>query len=865
MHDLPIDELLPDIIASLRSHATVVVEAAPGAGKTTRLPLALLRAGCAASGEIVVLEPRRIAARLAAHFVSKSLGEEVGETCGYQVRFDSKVSARTRIRYMTEALLTRRMRDDPELRGISVVVLDEFHERHIAADLNLALLRRLQKRRKEPLGLIIMSATLDGEKFARELDCPRHSSEGRSYPIDIRWSPPPPARSNAGRAAAPALAQVPRVVREWVGNSNDEGNILVFLPGVGEIKKAARECANMAESEGLEILPLHGDLSVVEQHRALSPPGRRALILATNVAETSVTAEGVTCVIDTGLARRASFEAWSGLPVLELAEISRAATIQRAGRAGRTAPGTCIRLYSEANWRGRSEHEIPELLRLDLCDSLLDLYANGIGRYEDLAWLDVPPQAAITAARDTLSLLGAISEEDGGATHRLTDTGREMLRYPLHPRTARLLVEGRRRGIPTLAAGAAALLSEPSIRRRGERTFTPSDADVFADLEDMDRALKKGGRTARSGAGLSVGIGVDSGVHLGACRQVDRSRKQLIKITRQRVGQNPGSDSYPVPNATEDQEEALLRSLLCAYPDRVARVRGESGNERSLLVTGGTTATLSDESALGAAEFALALTLQEHRYGKGPGRVIVRSAARIEADWLIDEFSDDVEERETFTWNADRERVLGTSDLTYRGLTLVSTKMRGVSKEASAVLRKAALSAGAEKFVDDSAAIPALVARSALCAEYRPGIQALNEEVVREGLSNLCEGMTSFKELRDANLLAILEQQLGPNGTAELARLTPRSVTLAGRRRVQVHYESAKPPWIASRLQDFFGLQQSPTIMDGQLPLVLHLLAPNQRAVQITTDLPGFWERHYPALRRTLMRRYPKHAWPENP
>ena len=853
MHDLPIDELLPDIIASLRGRGTVVVEAAPGAGKTTRLPLALLRAGFAATGEIVVLEPRRIAARLAAHFVSELLGEEVGETCGYQVRFDSKVSARTRIRYMTEALLTRRMRDDPELRGISVVVLDEFHERHIAADLNLALLRRLQKRRQEPLGLIIMSATLDGEKFARELDCPRHTSEGRSYPIDIRWSPPPPARSNAGSAAAPALAQVPRVVREWVGNSNDEGNILVFLPGVGEIKKAARECANMAESEGLEILPLHGDLNVAEQHRALSPPGRRALILATNVAETSVTAEGVTCVIDTGLARRASFEAWSGLPVLELAEISRAATIQRAGRAGRTAPGTCIRLYSEANWRGRSEHEIPELLRLDLCDSLLDLYANGIGRYEDLAWLDVPPQAAITAARDTLSLLGAIRSEEDGATHRLTDTGREMLRYPLHPRTARLLVEGRRRGIPTLAAGAAALLSEPSIRRRGERTFMRSDADVFADLEDMDRALKKGGRTA------------PSSVDIGACRQVDRSRKQLIKITGQQLKQNSEPASAPAPNAPEEQEEALLRSLLCAYPDRVARVRGESGNERSLLLTGGTTATLSEESALGAADFALALTLQEHRHSKRPGRVIVRSAARIEADWLIDECPEDIEERETFTWNADRERVLGTSDLIYRGLTLVSTKMLPDSNEASAVLRKAALGAGAEKFVADPAAIPALVARSALCAEHRHGIQALNEEAVREGLSNLCEGMTSFKELRDANLLAILEQRLGPNGTAELARLTPRSVTLTGRRRVQVHYESGKPPWIASRLQDFFGLQQSPTIMGGQLPLVLHLLAPNQRAVQITADLPGFWERHYPALRRTLMRRYPKHAWPENP
>jgi ATP-dependent helicase HrpB len=282
-------------------------------------------------------------------------------------------------------------------------------------------------------------------------------------------------------------------------------------------------------------------------------------------------------------------------------------------------------------------------------------------------------------------------------------------------------------------------------------------------------------------------------------------------------------------------------------------------------VTGGTTATLSDESALGAAEFALALTLQEHRHSNRRGRVIVRSAARIEADWLIDEFPDDIDERETFIWNADRERVIGTSDLLYRGLTLVSTKMCRDSKEASAVLRKAALTAGAEKFVADPAAVPALVARSALCAEHRPGIPTLDEEAVREGLSNLCEGMTSFKELRDANLLAILEQRLGPNGTVELARLTPLNVTLAGRRRVQVHYESGKPPWIASRLQDFFGLRQSPTIMGGQLPLVLHLLAPNQRAVQITTDLPGFWERHYPTLRKALMRRYPKHAWPENP
>jgi ATP-dependent helicase HrpB len=846
---LPIDALLPEVVRALRERSRVVLEAAPGAGKTTRLPLALLDAGFAERGEIVVLQPRRIAARLAAHHVSELLQERVGRTCGYQVRFESKASGSTRIRYMTEALLTQRMRSDPQLRGIACVVLDEFHERHVATDLNLALLRRLQQSRDEALRLVVMSATLDGERIADHLECPRLVSKGRQYPVDVLWADAKRRSTGRMRDEEPLARRVARALRESLDSAPDDGHVLVFLPGVAEIRRAAEACQTVADGAGLEILPLHGDLPVEQQHRAVTPGDRRKLVLATNVAETSLTIDGVTCVIDSGLVRRPSFDPWSGLPVLELAPISRASAVQRMGRAGRTAPGRCIRLYTRADHAARPEHDIPELQRLDLTGPLLDLCAANVPSARTLEWLDPPPEAALASAERLLHDLGALdasADPTAQASLQLSEVGRAMLRFPVHPRQARLLVEGERRGIGALAAGAAALLSERPLRRRDEPARAKAEADVLVDLDDLERALDDPGRAR--------GLGVD----LGAARQIDRVRRQLSRLLE--VGSPTAPDSV-----TPNDEEALLLCLLSAYPDRVARVRDEKGGRRSLLVCGGVTAELSEQSALGAADWALALALQEHRHDARPGRSVVRSAARIELDWLMDLFADRIEDRSELVWNAQRERVEARSELTYGGLTLDASIRPARSPEASAVLARAAREAGPEHFVRDAAALASLLARVEICAEYLPEFPSLDDEDVDRCLSRLCEGLSSFGELRKADLVGRLRAGLGPGPAARLDRFAPEQMGLPGRRRAPIHYERGKPAWLASRLQDFFGLSEGPRIGEGRISLVLHLLAPNQRAVQVTTDLPGFWERHYPALRKTLMRRYPRHAWPEDP
>jgi ATP-dependent helicase HrpB len=842
---LPIDALLPDAIHALREHDRLVLEAAPGAGKTTRLPLALLEAGFGEAGEIVVLQPRRIAARLAAHHVSELLGESVGGRCGYQVRFESRVGTSTRIRYMTEALLTRRLRSDPELAGIACVILDEFHERNLASDLNLALLRRLQRARREPLRLVVMSATLDGERLADALACPRLTSEGRSHPVELRWADAARPERGARRSEDPLARRVARALRDWLSSSPDTGHILVFLPGAGEIRQAAEACAAAAEAAGIEILPLHGNLPVEQQHRAVAPSAVRKLVLATNVAETSLTIDGVTCVIDSGLARRASFDPWSGLPVLELAPISRASATQRAGRAGRTAAGTCIRLYSRADHDSRPEHEVPELQRLDLAGPLLDLHGWGVDDVGALDWLDPPPAAALAAAERLLLDLGAL-EADDHAHLGLSEIGRSMLRFPVHPRQARLLAEGERRSIGWLAAGAAALLSERPLRRRDARARVEAEADLLVDLEDLDRVLEDPGRAR--------GLGID----LGAARQVDRARGQLARLTRGGKRARNGTPS-------SEEEEALLLALLAAYPDRVARVRKERGGRRSLLVVGGVTAALAEQCVLGPAEWAIALTLQEHRRDERPGRSVVRSAARIELDWLLDLFPDHIEAHDELSWNGERERVEARSELRYRGLTLDASMVPATSAEAAEVLLRAAREAGAERFVSEPAALGTWLARVALCAGHLEDFPAVDDEALDLCLAGLCQGASSFEELRRADLLAHLRAGLGADRGARLERFAPTHVALPGRRRAPIHYENGKPPWLASRLQDFLGLREGPVIGEGRIPLVLHLLAPNQRAVQVTTDLAGFWERHYPGLRKTLMRRYPRHAWPEDP
>ena len=843
---LPIDGVLPEIVAALHTSNTLVLEAPPGAGKTTRVPTALLDAGLAGSGEIVVLEPRRLAARLAARRVAEERGETPGATIGYQVRFEDVSSARTRVRYVTEGVLTRRLLADPTLRGVGAIVLDEFHERHLQGDLALALARRLQLGERSDLKVVVMSATLDAAPVADFLGgAPRIRSEGRRFEVSIEHLQRPDDR--------PLAAQVALALRGLLASGLD-GDVLVFLPGAGEIRKALAACASIATEAGLLLVALHGDLPPAEQDRAVAPASRRKVILSTNVAETSVTIDGVVAVIDSGLARIAGHAPWSGLPTLRVMRVSKASATQRAGRAGRTRPGRCVRLYTRHDHDSRADHETPEVARMDLAEAALELHAAGVADLRAFGWFEAPAPASLDAAETLLRALGAVDAKGG-----LTATGQRMLRYPVHPRLGRMLVEAERRDVSDEACVMAALLGERDIvadRRvqglgdtRSYGGMAPArDRSGPSDLGALaERFVEAGGMHFDGDAIRALGLDV------GAVHSVERVRKQLARV----------ASTAKRGTVAPDRDEAVRMALLAGYPDRVAR--RQRGQE--FVLVGGGTATLSESSEVRAAEFIVAVDAEEKLEGRGRG-VVVRSASAIEPEWLLDLFAESIREVVEARWNADEERVDVVQKLCYGTLTLDETRgARTPEADAAAArtLGDAAIAKGARSFVNGDA-LDRWLARSAFAAEASPtsGLPTLNDADLADVLRGLCVGLRNFAELRAAGLLNAVRERWTPSQRATVETLAPERVTLPGGRGVQIQYARGAKPWIESRLQDFFGMAVGPSVASGRVPLVLHLLAPNHRAVQVTTDLAGFWLRHYPAIRKELCRKYPRHPWPED-
>jgi ATP-dependent helicase HrpB len=824
---------------ALRSGTGLVLEAPPGAGKTTRVPRALLDAGFAASGEILVLEPRRLAARLAARRVAEELGEDVGGTVGYQMRFEDVSSAKTRVRFVTEGTLTRRMLRDRELRGVAVVLLDEFHERHLDGDLALALLRRLQLGARPDLRVAAMSATLDAAPIAAFLgDAPRLRSEGRLFDIAVEHL----ERSDD----RPLESQVASAVRRLVAEGLD-GDVLVFLPGALEIRRATEACAKIAHEADLLLLPLHGSLSPAEQDRAVRPADRRKVILSTNVAETSVTIDGVVAVVDSGLARVAFHSPWSGLPTLRLAKVSRASATQRAGRAGRTRPGRCLRLYTRGDFQSRAEHEAPEVARADLADALLALAAAGADP-ATFAWFEAPPDAVVAAARTLLERLGALV---GSA---LTEAGERLLRFPLHPRLGRMLVEGERRGIARDACAIAAVLGERDlVSGKGPRDARHR-SDVLSALDHLDEA-----EAAKFAPERMRWMGIDP----ARAAAVDRVRKQLVRVVDTRA---------PAPGSPEAWEEAALVAVLAGFPDRVGRLRrpahATGRSAREVVFAGGGTAALSESSGVADVDLVVAVDVEERvEPPGGRPRTVVRMASAVEADWLLELFTDAIRDETEAVWNPASERVEVVRRLRYDGLVLEETRVKnGDPALVARVLAEAVRTKGWRAFARDDD-LDQWLQRVAFVRMNRPdaGLPAMDEAGILAILAELCEGAESFADLRDHDLAAKLRDRLGREGARALAELAPETITLPGGRRIRVTYAEAAAPSAESRLQDFFGMREGPRVAGGRVPVVLHLCAPNHRAVQVTTDLAGFWAKHYPTIAKELRRRYPKHAWPDDP
>ena len=763
------DALVPDILASLEQSPCLVIEAEPGAGKTTRIPPALLGV---CRGHVLVLEPRRIAARLAARRVAWELGEEAGATVGYQVRFERVAGPGTRLHFLTEGVLTRRFLSDPDLAGVDAVILDEFHERHLDTDLALALLKRLQRRRQD-LRIIVMSATLDTTAVARFLNhCPVLRSAGKVFDLSLDYTPYSPA---------PLEEQVKDAVERVVAEEN-RGEVLVFLPGAAEIRRAARACEPLARRYDRLILPLYGDLPASEQDRAIAPAERPKVILSTNVAESSITIDGVTAVIDSGLARMAAYSPWTGLPTLRIGRVSKASARQRAGRAARTAPGRAIRLYAQMDYQARPDYEAPEILRSDLAQLCLGLRAMGIRDPGKIEWLDAPPDAAVRHAEGLLEVLVRTDED-----------ARALMRLPLHPRLSRLIEAASDRGVARGACITAALLSSGERARR---------SDLLAAIDEP----------------------------LG-----DASRQQLRHLLRL---------VHPSRSVKHD-DDALLQSVLMGFPDRVAQ-RKSAGQ---VMLANGTAAEMVGDPPA----FPLFVAVDaEDRTDKPLPQV--RLIARVEPEWLLDYFPERVREENALVWNRQAERVDAISRLLYDRLILQESSAPPDPDAAAGLLAEKALEAGIERFVDREMLDDLL---------GRLEFAGIAEPEMADTFKEFCRGRRSFSELKSAgdNFVAWLEQRLD---TGRLREHAPRALRLKAGRQVKIHYQPGKTPWVASRLQDFFGMDETPRLGPKKIPVVLQLLAPNQRPVQTTTDLAGFWARLYPQVRRELMRRYPRHKWPED-
>lgn len=822
---LPIDAVVGDIAAALRGQRCVVVQAPTGAGKTTRVPPALLDAGLAGDRRIVMLEPRRLAARAAARRMASERGTRLGEEVGYQVRFDRHAGPGTRILVVTEGILVRMLQTDASLDSIALVIFDEFHERSLDTDLALAMTRLVQQTVRPDLRIVVMSATLAAREVASYLgDCPIIASEGRLHPVEIVYEP----------RSLPWPVAAARAVERMLDRTR--GDVLVFLPGLREIRQTAHELETIPGERELAVRVLHGDLPAEQQDAALLPGDRRKVVLATNVAETSVTVEGVTAVVDTGLARMMVFDPHVGLDRLQLVPISRASAEQRAGRAGRTQPGLCVRLWSEASHRSRAEQTPPEIRRVDLAGPVLQLLAWGEKDITGFPWLLAPPEAAVRQAHELLERLGAV--RDGEVTER----GRTLARLPLHPRLGTVLVAGQQHGCAARAALAAALLSErdPFLRDL-QTTPNPRRTTTSSDVLDRVEALEDFERTGR--CDTPVGR-----LGRGTARFVLHARDQLLRLMRS------GTPTSP----SREEDSGLLRALLEAFPDRVAR-RRERGS-RSGVMVGGRGVRLLPTSAVSDAELFVCVDVDA-----GQTETLVRQASAIERDWLpTDRLRTSVE----VTFDPAAERVSARRRVYYEDLVLEENPAAlPEDTEVARVLLAAARGHADRVLPPDDSPGGRLRTRVRCLREWMPELQlpALTHADLVELLPEVAAGCRSFEDLRQAPWLDVLRSRLTPRQWQAVERKAPERILVPSGSRIALSYEVGRPPVLAVRIQEVFGWADTPRVAGGRVRVLLHLLAPNQRPEQVSDDLASFWTNTYPRIRNALRARYPKHAWPEDP
>ncbi|HTY88123.1 MAG TPA: ATP-dependent helicase C-terminal domain-containing protein [Candidatus Acidoferrum sp.] len=894
---LPIYEIESDIIACLKATRRLILQAPTGSGKSTQVPQMLLKHGLLGSGQVVILQPRRLAARLLASRVARELGVELGREVGYQVRFENCVSEATRIKFETEGILLRQLIQDPTLRGIQAVIFDEFHERHLYGDITLARALDIQEQLRPDLLIIVMSATLDADALENYLSRPHPQSfsrrtgeggpreagpgegcavlrsEGRVYLVDIGYLP-----RRLGPNPPPVWDLAAEVFAEYAGSA-ERGDVLVFMPGGFEISQTIEAIRHKPESKGYILLPLHGELSPRDQDAAVARYDQPKVVVATNVAETSITIDGVRLVIDSGLARIPRYDANRGINTLLVEKISQASAEQRAGRAGRTAPGRCVRLWSRPEHDERAPQELPEIKRLDLAEVVLTLKAAGVGDLRQFRWLEKPDEISLTHAEELLEDLGALkvvaqapppagsgglpaARPDAGqgcpaipqtrmSALQITPIGRKLLAFPLHPRYSRMLLAAQEYGCVHQACLVAALTQGRDLLLRNvDRDTVSYREDLLGDKASSDFWILMRAWNYAAKNQFRLDACRRLGIHAVTARQVGPLFDQFVRIAR-----DEGLDVTP----REIKDEALQKCILIGFSDRVAR-RLDQGTLRCELVHN-RRGVLARESAVQHSPLLVAAEVREVE-----GRevnTILSLATAIEADWLRELFPEDMKSDLHVEYDAQARRVQAAELLRFRGLALSAKRIDPPPAEAAARLLAEEILAERLSLPNWDHGVEQWRLRLRLLCRHCPELQLpdITEADRKHLIEQLCHGAVSYKDIKEREVKPLVMSWLSEAQRQLLDRHAPERLALPNGRTPKVTYEATGSPHISLRIQELYDVTQTPKIAMGRVPVVVHILTPGMKPVQVTQDLANFWREHYPKIKSELQRKYPKHLW----
>jgi ATP-dependent helicase HrpB len=866
---LPIYDIESDIVAQLRATKRLVLQAPTGSGKSTQVPQMLLKHGLLGDGQCVVLQPRRLAARMLASRVAHELKVELGREVGYQVRFESRVCTATRIKFETEGILLRQLIADPTLKGISCVVFDEFHERHIYGDITLARALDIQEQLRPDLLIVVMSATLNAgelEKYLSECRAPHVAgigcsvlrSQGRTFPVDVDYLP-----HRLGQNGPTPWEQAADAFSRFI-LSGGSGDVLVFMPGGFEISQTISAIRNVSESRGYLVLPLHGELSPRDQDAAVARYEQPKVVVATNVAETSITIDGVKLVIDSGLARVARYDANRGINTLLVERISQASSDQRAGRAGRTSAGLCMRLWSRAEHDERAPQELPEIRRLDLSEVVLTLKAAGVENLRRFRWLEKPDEISLAHAEELLCDLGALrplaahndmsgNAVDASGNLEITALGRRMLAFPVHPRYSRMMLAAQDFGCVYQACLVAALTQGRDLMLRG------GGKEVRDDREDLL------GEKASSDFWILMrawNFAVNNQFRVDACRRLGIhavTAKQVGPLFEQflRIAGDEGLDATP----REVKDEALQKCILIGFSDRVGR-RMDQGTLRCELVHG-RRGVLARESVVQQEPLFVVAEIREIGGRDNEVNTILSLATAIRTEWLHDFFPDDIQRETHVQWDSQTRRVQAAELTRFRGLALAARRVDPPPAEAAARLLAEEVLAKRVELPRWDITVEQWLLRLKLLCQHCPELQLppITEDDRKSIIEQLCHGATGYKDLKDREVKSVVMSWLSNAQRELLNQHAPERLRLSNGKTPKVNYEPGVPPHVALRIQELYDVAQTPKIGMGRVPVVVHILTPGMKPIQVTSDLGNFWREHYPKIKSELQRKYPKHEW----